>query len=56
MTIEWVVIIVILAVNINHRAIGLNLTAHCRLTLPVLELLQLQFTPLYMCVVNVHMT
>ena len=48
MTSEWAVVIVILGVNITTQ-LGLNLTADllCELDL----LLQLQFTPLYMCVV-----
>ena len=44
MTSDWAVVIVILTV--------LRIESNCRLTLPVLGLLlQLQFTPLYMCVV-----
>ena len=31
MSVEWVGIVVFLAVNINHTAIGLNQTADCRL-------------------------
>ena len=57
MTIEWVGIIVFLAVNINHTAIGLNLTADCRLqtySARARTSTTSQFTPLNMCVVNVH--
>ena len=52
MIIEWVGIIVFLAVNINHTVIGLNQTADflCSVRTSTTS----QFTPLYMCVVNVH--
>ena len=56
MTIEWVGIIVFQTVNINHTAIGLNLTTNCRLTLPGLEVLQLHSSLLCTCVWSMYIS